>query len=588
MKRFLITTALEETWNDDEPVLFLGEWCRQYSHKERWSKMDAEVLPYHWDDRNKLYVDYQYLQKFYERLLRELTVQLNQIHSTEHSLRYWRILIGPWLGYFTQILFDRWTSIQQAINQHQLSGTIVLGGNEDMLVPNDMEDMARLFVSDEWNHLLYANILQKAGNVSCEIKKRSNSRSVPFVVPISRAKKVKKYLTSLASSVASTFSRDSDLFFFNTYLPIKEELKLQLQCHQLPQRWRKQQTPKVPVDLAQRQWIVSGNSESEFEKFTRWIISQQIPTIYLEGYTQLVYQSERLLWPKKPKLICTSYSLDDVLKIWIAEKVEKGSPLVLNQYGGHYGLGRWSFVEDHEMAICDRYLSWGWDNPNQPKIKPIGQFKLKSPLNVNHAEQDGMLLVCNVVPRYSYFMYSITVSRQWLDYFDEQCSFITHLPENVRKALTVRLHSSDYGWSQMARWREQFSDLHIDDGQTKINQLITKSKLYVSTYNATTFLESFSMNVPTIIYWNPSHWELRDSAIPYFEMLKQVGIFHDSPESAASHVVKIWDNVDAWWNSESVTIALEKFKHRYSRIPRNIVEDTKCIIHEVLSDNNES
>ena len=43
MKRFLITTALEETWRDDEPVLFLGEWCRLYSRKDRWSKIDAEI-----------------------------------------------------------------------------------------------------------------------------------------------------------------------------------------------------------------------------------------------------------------------------------------------------------------------------------------------------------------------------------------------------------------------------------------------------------------------------------------------------------------------------------------------------------------
>ena len=26
-KRFLITTALEETWVFDQPVVFLGEWC---------------------------------------------------------------------------------------------------------------------------------------------------------------------------------------------------------------------------------------------------------------------------------------------------------------------------------------------------------------------------------------------------------------------------------------------------------------------------------------------------------------------------------------------------------------------------------
>jgi hypothetical protein len=38
MKEYtLVTTALEETWPDDnQPVLFLGEWCRLYSKKPLW------------------------------------------------------------------------------------------------------------------------------------------------------------------------------------------------------------------------------------------------------------------------------------------------------------------------------------------------------------------------------------------------------------------------------------------------------------------------------------------------------------------------------------------------------------------------
>ena len=69
MRKVLVTTALEETWPDtpETPVLFLGEWCRLYSRKERWQAMKAEVLPYHWDDRQKLYQDYLYISQFYEK-----------------------------------------------------------------------------------------------------------------------------------------------------------------------------------------------------------------------------------------------------------------------------------------------------------------------------------------------------------------------------------------------------------------------------------------------------------------------------------------------------------------------------------------
>ena len=63
VNKVLVTTALEDSWPKDPetPVLFLGEWCRLYSRKERWQKMNSEVLSYHWDDRTKLYNDYIYI-----------------------------------------------------------------------------------------------------------------------------------------------------------------------------------------------------------------------------------------------------------------------------------------------------------------------------------------------------------------------------------------------------------------------------------------------------------------------------------------------------------------------------------------------
>ena len=46
-KKYLITTADETTWIFDQPVIFLGEWCRLYNRKHIWEAMDAVVAkPY--------------------------------------------------------------------------------------------------------------------------------------------------------------------------------------------------------------------------------------------------------------------------------------------------------------------------------------------------------------------------------------------------------------------------------------------------------------------------------------------------------------------------------------------------------------
>ena len=72
-KRFLITTSDERTWKKDEKILFLGEWCKRLSREELWGQLDYKVLPYHWDDRNRMFSDYQYLKDVYEKHLKILS-----------------------------------------------------------------------------------------------------------------------------------------------------------------------------------------------------------------------------------------------------------------------------------------------------------------------------------------------------------------------------------------------------------------------------------------------------------------------------------------------------------------------------------
>ena len=128
----------------------------------------------------------------------------------------------------------------------------------------------------------------------------------------------------------------------------------------------------------------------------------------------------------------------------------------------------------------------------------------------------------------------------------------------------LRRHNRDYGWDQVARWKNSNLDIQYDDGKESIQALIRKSRLYISTYNATTYLESLSWNVPTIIFWNPAHWELNEQAKPYINQLKTVGIFHETPESAAKHLSEIWDDIPQWWNSIEVQQVKDKFCERWT------------------------
>lgn len=586
VSRFLVTSALEETWPaNDVPVLFLGEWCRLHDRKMEWEKRDAVVAPYHWNDRKKLYKDYLYLQTLYEGLLKELTIKLNELHCVNHSVRYWRIIIGPWLGYFVQMLFDRWTMLRQVVRENDISGARVLQGPNDCLAPNDMVDFTALFVSATWNEMIYGQLLAWM-KIPIEKVDAGGEVSVPAsnAGKLSIVRKTKRALVLAASHIAGILCRDNEYFFISSYLPIKQELLLKLKLGQMPNLWRTVPVPITSFNSVMRQWQwAEPENADDFHAIVHAMLPKHIPTAYLEGYKEILSTSKKLAWPSRPKAIFTSNSFiaDDMFKIWAAEKVEAGVPLVTGQHGGTYGMSLWSFIEDHQIAISDRFLTWGWSQQEQQKITPVGNFKHFGKRGTWGNKDGIVLLVEMALPQVSYSMYSIPVAGQWLDYFEEQSRFTQALPEELRDHVMVRLHSPDYGWGQKQRWQERFPNIRLDEGVQPMASLVKNSRLFISTYNATTYLESMSLNIPTIMFWNPKHWELRDSAIPYFEKLKSVGIFHDSPESAARQMITVWNDVSGWWESAEVQSVRREFCERYAHIPDKPLELMGKLFREI-------
>lgn len=579
-KRFLITTADERTWRTDRPVLFLGEWCKLYDRRHIWKNLDAAVVPYHWDDREKLHRDCLYLNELYEKLLPELGIALNQFHGVKHSSRYWRILVGSWLSYFVQVIFDRWNMIQRAVKMFNISGTAVM---ESKVIPKSLSDFDDLVSwgnrADIGNHTIYSRILQGWTDVNCERISLVNPLNIEQ--PSSRLswKRINSFsLTSLLASFLTLFKRQTDAFLMGTYIPWKVKFKLELSLKQMPQLWSR--IPFSIVESNQRtreqfreQFKIRGKGVSSFEQCLYSLIPEQIPTIYLEGYQELLKKVALLPWPNHPKVIFTSnnHNSDDVFKAWAAEKVESGIPLVIGQHGGHYGCGLWSFMEKHETAIADRYLTWGWGK-GQKNLFPVSALKILNRPGI--WDKNGhMLVVMGTMPRYSYTPGSYVVAAgQGEAYLNNVYQFVDCLENIPHQDIVIRTYMHDSGWSQVNRWRDRYSDIKVDAGSLAINKLISRSRLYVSTYNATTFLESLGRNIPTIIFWDPKYWELRPSAMPYFERLKKVGIFHENPESAAKKVSEIWNDVEGWWNQKEIQEARKFFCDQFARSVDNPVQ----------------
>ena len=576
--KFLVTTALKETWPEKAEILFLGEWCKTYFDNQKNFK-NAQTLKYHWDDRKKLKKDYSYLDKLYENLLNELAEDLNNIHKTQFPVNYWRILIGPWLGYFIHIIYDRWYMINTALKGFPKLSTIILEINENKSVPKDFNNFMNLCLSDEWNHFIYGQIINSL-NISNVFYKKSNINQTSNEVRYTLREKIK----FLYAKFINKYSVNSSYFLINTYLSNFNFLKLLFKLKVIPAPNSSFLIRTSSFSKTLRKFKINSKnriSESnDFEAILRQLIVKQIPICYVESFSELSKMSYRLNWPRSPKTIFTSnsHNSDDVFKEYAARCVDtNNTKLIIGQHGGNYGIGEFNFNEKHEIEICHKYLSWGWKSMDK-KILPFGQLKLKNPIKIKNSEKQHLLLVTATFPRYSYFIYSAVLASQWLYYFKDQCEFIDNLNSGIKQETIVRFYKNDYKWNQAKRWKDKFPNIKINNGKKNILVQLKKCRLFVSTYNATTYLESIAMNIPTVIYWDTNYWELRNSAIPFFNKFRKAGIFHDSPSSAAFHINLIWDNVDDWWNSLEVKTALEDFNNNYNKKPKDLIDQLVQII----------
>ena len=577
---FLALTADQRFWKTDEKILFLGEWCRLYRCKSTWSILDGEVLPYHWDDREKYQKDYIYVDATYEKYLSRLSGELNRLNGVNYSVRYWRIVIGPWLYFFIGIFYDRFLSIQSALDSMKATCTWIPPLTSYSFVPDDFSNMREWYWGDAYNHFLYGRIIKASEKIPYEIKVfiDQNQKKLELRRPFqtSLGKRVtKRILEKVGKWIPSDLNK---VVFVSSYLNAKDLIRLQLSLGQFPNPCMPMvKAKKVSTDPELRKNIKLCEGVNLFEKELDDILPEQIPKAYLEGYRDL-NQRAMAAFPKKPKVIYTANGFwgNEGFNFWTAAQVEHGATLVASQHGGCYGMVAWSTLEAHETQVSDCYFSWGWEQKEKPKVIPLSSGQLAGLMPSIKPTPNGPILWVGVsVTRYSSQLVSVPMSRQMLDYMNDQLRFVQAVSPEVHKLMIRRLFPIDYDWDEELRWKDMDPQLNIYQGQKTMYQQLNESRLCIGTYNSTTDLETLSRNYPTITYFNPKLNELRESAQPYFDELRRVGIYHETPESAASKVNEVYADPQLWWNSSEVQDIRKKFCHRFARTSENWMPELK-------------
>jgi putative transferase (TIGR04331 family) len=497
--------------------------------------------------------------KIYEYTLDEIVRVLNTYHTTSKSKRYWEIIVGVWLRMFIESVATRTLIVQSVLKNDKDTNIVVSPDLPLSYSPQCLQDFQADLKTVSWNANVYNDIFEILSG-----KRQQNT----FV-------KIPREI--IASPISKRFGPS---YLSSTYLPRQKEFQLAIKLRSIPHRIKQIQIPITNGDENIRELKLDIPVDgSEIVRVVNSLALQYMPHSYLEGFTVLLDRISREYPKKPPRSIFTAnrHLYDDAFNIWVAEMTEQGSKFVLAQHGGHFGTSRFaSFAERHELSVADRYLTWGWSSsPVCTKAFVLTQAGLKP-----RKKAGGFNLVVVTDHVWSHprsFFLDLAESGNYLPFMSQ---IVQSLGDSVRSNTLLRIHHGhdETGSPQDVWWKVQTPKVKQDDGKVPFSTLLPDAKLILTSHNGTTFPETICAGIPTVIAWDESFVTLRLDAEHVFLSLERVGIFHRTPESAASFINSIWDDVDGWWSSPATLDARKQFTDQYARaVPNPIRFLTKAL-----------
>lgn len=580
----LVTTAFSEFWDSQkETLLFLGPWCARYDQRDQWQHRQYTILKNPWDDRDRLYKDAVYCERVFDEVSEELARCLNAIHGTHYQARYWRLLVGPWLRYYIHSMYARYVLLKSALEEYPSMTTRILP-EEDFIVPCDMGHFMTLIQGNQYNLQLCSVICRSlgipcsvqnspAGTLDCTLGNSASKAGRPAGSWQGIIKQLAKgWLYSVMNALCAL--RRKPIVIADPDFSLSQRVIWNLSTRArrktgVLRSWFKPEERFDAIFDKRREGLKALRAGDSFTAVLVSTLPLSFPTLYLEGYHRARERAQDG-WNYTPRVCAasTAWYYNERFKFLAAEWSEKNCRLAAVQHGGGYGAGKHFVTEWHERKICDRFFAWGWSYQDPggrvkdlpaPLLARANRFPRRSPRSFSQ-----LLLVVTKLYLYPYRLDSLPQASQIKEYIQWRIRFINVLRGESRENLLLRQVPTEYGWCEVDCVRDACGHIRYDDMSVSLLKRLRRVRLAVFDHQTTAYLEALAFNVPCILFWRPDHWEVRETAAPFFDALSECGILHDDPEKAGIKALEVYENPRPWWESEKVQTARQRFVERFA------------------------
>ncbi len=561
MNRRLIFNRLEEL-NTGGDTIFTGAWCFHYFDLQKFQEFE-----YIWSDREYLKKSHYQIFDCYEKILAQLSTELNKFHKVNYPVSSWRILIGPWLYHFIAILFERSSVLSFYFDKYDDLFCEIPTFDNYSFVPLDYSDFNQFFESDEWNYFICSLLIKYMSPQSCVEVFKTFSRS-----PQSGRKVNRKFYSRFGIFILQKLSKARGFFkrkliLVECGLSLVETLTilLRLRCYPFSFYFR-QRVERENVDLKKRERIVLNIDDEWLKPFSR-ILVNQIPIIYVEGFSSLEALSDSI-FPQKCSavLTATGYFSNEPFKLWMAKKKASDTLQIgVTVHGAHHGAALFNGPGDLTEKIADQFFSWGWAEPWLPSVK-LSRILGENKKLRSSSDLKSILYAFYDASVYSSYVDAAPISSDLVNFYSKGLTFLKTISEKGYSGhVTIRSKKNDLAW-HLEKVIGEIGPFKFSSNQTeRFDDAVKKSGLVISSYDSTTALEAITSNQPCILFIDERFWELSEKAKPIFAKLENCGVVISDPIALAEFVVQYSGSYRTWWDTDEVQSAVGTYLDHFAK-----------------------
>ena len=562
----LILSSLDKFDADDDRNIPLGPWCfREFKERESlWTNKKFEKI---FPSSQELERDSNYIISFSKKLIKEYSRLLNQLHGRNYSEEYWSILLTPWIIRSLEIFFIRYKTLTR-FDGLDLSVSI---HKKKKITSKNSRDFFNFLLSEHGQLFSYSLLIDFLKPKKFKIKylDEYSDGFIKDTVDTKKHHKVNDFRREIKQIINILIANLSGIFIDGIKgLGLLDGIQIGIRS-----RVQSESDLKLPMPKNKSNKTKTFSSKyHEFEEFIEITLFDLIPESFKSSFNrhESLSRFKLFLLNKKHSIFLIGAILGGIesQRFFVAQfKEERKGRILISQHGGlSYGIAKtFPAMAAIEYQHADYFLSWGWKKHSAYEVNaiPMPSPLLSKNINKRKSKTNEIILVGTQVRLTNDKLASRIQSEEAQRYRIEKINFINAL--NDKKDLVYRSYFSEVdSYPEREFLKEKYPEIKFLD--ENFNKRLLKAKCVIIDHPGTTFDISISAEIPTLLFWNRSHWPLTDEGYEVFEILEEAKIFHQNASDAAEFLNSISGSINDWWDSNKTRDSISLYKNHYAMI----------------------